>query len=76
MCTHLNQSINQWAGAYLCYGANFIISSILKIVIAAYVANLIEFIFDNIGSSTPALKLFLGFPFIKSNPQYFNEIFF
>ena len=74
MCTL--KSINQWAGAYLCYGANFIISSILKIVIAAYVANLIEFIFDNIGSSTPALKLFLGFPFIKSNPQYFNEIFF
>lgn len=51
-------------------------SSILKIVIAASVANLIEFIFDNIGSNTPALKLFLGFPFIKSNPQYLRLIFF
>lgn len=53
-----------------------IISSILKIVIAASVANLIELIFDNIGSRTPALRLFLGFPLIRSSPQYFKAIFF
>ena len=52
-----------------------IISSILKIVIAAYVANLIELIFDIIGYKTPAFKLFLGFPFTRSNPQYFNSDF-
>lgn len=40
----------QCAGAYyLCSGANFIISSILRIVIAAYVAKRKEFIFDIIG---------------------------
>lgn len=69
--------MDQWWGLYsLCSGANLIMSSILKIVIAASVANLIEFIFDNIGYNTPALKLFLGFPLIKSRPQYFKLIFF
>lgn len=45
-------------------------------MIAASVANLIELIFDNIGSKTPALKLFLGFPLSKSKPQYLRLIFF
>ena len=39
-------------------------------------ANLIEFIFEIIGSKTPAFRLFLGFPLIKSNPQYFKSAFF
>jgi hypothetical protein len=51
-------------------------SSILRIVIAAYVAKRIEFIFEIIGYKTPALKLFLGLPFIKSKPQYFSDSFF
>jgi hypothetical protein len=67
---------SQWAGCSRCSGASFIMSSILKIVMAASVANLIEFIFDIIGYKTPALKLFLGFPFVKSRPQYFKLIFF
>lgn len=43
---------------------------------AASVANLIELIFEIMGSSTPAFKLFLGLPFIKSRPQYLNYAFF
>ena len=43
---------------------------------AASVANLIELILEIIGSKTPALKLFLGFPASKSKPQYLREIFF
>jgi len=43
---------------------------------AASVANLIEFIFEIIGSKTPAFKSFLGFPFSKSRPQYFKSAFF
>ena len=43
---------------------------------AASVAKRSEFIFDTIGSITHAFKLFLGFPFIKSSPQYFNSNFF
>ena len=43
---------------------------------AASVANLIELILDNIGSNTPALKLFLGFPARRSNPQYLRDSFF
>lgn len=62
--------------SYFCYGASLIMSSILRIVIAASVANLIELIFDNIGSKTPALKLFLGLPLIRSSPQYFKLVFF
>lgn len=61
---------------YFCSGANLIISSILKIVIAASVANLIELILEIIGYKTPDFKLFLGLPAIKSNPQYFNCNFF
>lgn len=67
----------QWCGACsLCSGASLIISSILKIVIAASVANLIEFILEIIGYKTPAFKLFLGFPAIRSKPQYLRSIFF
>lgn len=50
-------------------------SSILRIVMAASVANFNELILEIIGSSTPAFKLFLGFPLIKSNPTYFNSNF-
>lgn len=52
-----------------------IISSILSIVIAAYVANLMELILEIMGSKTPAFKLFLGFPFIRSKPQNLNSAF-
>jgi len=72
LSTHTHQCGGIWS---FCSGANLIISSILKIVIAAYVANLIELIFDIIGYKTPAFKLFLGFPFTRSNPQYFNSDF-
>lgn len=34
-----------------------------------------EFIFDIIGSITPDDKLFLGFPFIRSSPQYLRSDF-
>jgi hypothetical protein len=44
-------------------------------VIAASVANLREFIFEIMGSRTPAFKLFLGLPLIKSKPQYLSYIF-
>lgn len=59
----------------LCSGASLIISSILRMVMAASVANLIELIFETIGSITPAFRLFLGFPLIRSNPQYFKSSF-
>jgi hypothetical protein len=42
---------------------------------AASVANLMEFIFEIIGYSTPALRLFLGLPFNKSSPQNFSSTF-
>ena len=45
-------------------------SSILKIVIAASVANLIHLILDTAGSRTPAYKLFLHFPLYKSKPNH------
>lgn len=53
-----------------------IISSILKIAIAASVANLKHLILQSTGSITPSYKLFLHFPLIKSNPTYFNSAFF
>lgn len=43
------------------YSYNLIMSSILKIVMAASVANLIDFTLDTKGSKTPALKLFLTY---------------
>lgn len=49
-----------------------IMSSILKIVMAASVANLIELILEIMGYRIPSFKLFLGFPFSKSNPQCFH----
>ena len=49
-------------------------SSILKIVIAASVANLIDFILETIGSRTPLVKLFFGLPWIKSRPQYLRSV--
>ena len=45
-------------------------------MIAASVANLIELILEIIGSNTPALKLFLGLPAKRSNPQYLSDTFF
>lgn len=33
-------------------------------------------ILDIIGSNTPDLKLFLGLPAIRSNPQYLSDSFF
>ena len=45
-------------------------------VMAASVANLREFILDIIGSNTPAFKLFLGAPFVKSRPQYLSSNLF
>lgn len=73
-CT--NYTNNQWWGPfYFCSGASLIMSSILRIVIAASVANRIELILEIMGSSTPAFKLFLGFPFNRSNPQYFKSDF-
>eukprot|EP00178_Gracilaria_changii_P025187 TRINITY_DN7724_c0_g1_i4.p1 TRINITY_DN7724_c0_g1~~TRINITY_DN7724_c0_g1_i4.p1 ORF type:complete len:105 (+),score=3.30 TRINITY_DN7724_c0_g1_i4:43-357(+) len=51
-------------------------SSILRIVMAASVANLIELILETIGSNTPALRLFLGAPLVRSRPQYFKSNFF
>ena len=59
-----------------CYGASLIISSILRIVMAASVANRSELIFDTMGSSTPAFRLFLGLPFWRSSPQYLSSSFF
>ena len=47
-----------------------------RIVIAASVANRIEFILDTIGYNTPAFRLFLGFPVFKSTPQYFKSAYF
>jgi hypothetical protein len=52
------------------------LSSILNIVIAASVANFKLFTFDIVGSITPPARLFLGFPFIRSNPEYFKAFFF
>lgn len=51
-------------------------SSILKIVIAASVANFKLLIFDILGSRTPADRLFLTFPFRRSNPECFSSFFF
>ena len=70
-------TFDQWAGPSSFFsGASFIKSSILKIVIAASVANLMELIFEIIGSRTPAFKLFRGHPFVKSKPQYFSSSLF
>ena len=68
-------SLDQCGAWSLCSGESFIMSSILRIVIAASVANLIELIFEIFGSKTPAFKLLRGFPAIKSRPQYFNTSF-
>jgi len=63
-----------------CSFSNLIKSSILKMVIAASVANLNEFynisyfklfVLLIAGSNTPALKLFLTFPLKISNPVCF-----
>jgi hypothetical protein len=52
------------------------LSSILKIVIAASTANFKLLTFDIVGSKTPCAKLFLTFPKTRSSPEYFNAIFF
>jgi len=76
MNNKLKQPHSSMSRNFFFSGANLIMSSILKIVIAGLIANLIESIFDIIGSKTPALKLFLGLPFTKSKPQYLRPIFF
>jgi len=43
---------------------------------AASVANLNYFIFPSKGSKTPAFKLFLHFPLVKSSPVHLNSFFF
>lgn len=53
-----------------------IISSILKIVMAASVANLRLLTLDIPGSMTPWAKLFLILPLVKSSPEYFKLSFF
>jgi len=58
------------------FGSNLIKSSILKIVIAASVANFNDLILLIVGSRTPDYKLFLIFPLIKSNPQFFSCLYF
>lgn len=50
-------------------------SSILNIVIAASVANLIYFSLLINGSKIPYSRLFLIFPSTKSNPVYLNYLF-
>ena len=66
----IHSDIDQCAGlSSFCSGANLIISSILRMVMAASVANRSELIFDIIGSNTPAFKLLRGVPLVKSNPQ-------
>jgi len=56
--------------------ASLIISSILRIVMAASVANFKLFTFDIDGSMTPFVMLFLTLPFISSRPLNFNAFFF
>lgn len=51
-------------------------SSILKIAMAASVANLIDFILLMSGSNTPASKLFLTVPLSKSRPEYLRFLYF
>lgn len=63
-------------GSSSCFLSNLIISSILKIVIAASVANLIHLILLTIGSKTPAFLLFSTFPLIKSNPHHLKLTFY
>lgn len=70
---HHSQCGGIWS---LVSGASLMRSSILKIVMAASVANLIELIFEIMGSKTPAFRLFLGLPLIRSKPQNLSSIFF
>ena len=65
--------------------SNFIMSSILKIVIAASVANLkfkmnknylMHFTFETKGSRTPALTLSLILPKTKSSPIHLYNFYF
>jgi len=56
--------------------SNLIKSSILRIVIAASVANFKDLTLLTVGSRTPNCKLFLIFPPSKSNPQCFNYLYF
>lgn len=50
-------------------------SSILRIVIAASVANLRDLTFDILGSKTPAFKLLRTFPFARSRPEKPRSLF-
>ena len=49
-------------------GFNLIMSSILRMEMAASVANLKLLIFDIAGSTTPAVRLSRTTPFVRSNP--------
>merc|ERR1719273_906351 len=51
---------------------NLIMSSILRIVMAASVANLSDLTLDIDGSSTPAFRLLRILPFVRSSPEYLN----
>lgn len=51
-----------------------IMSSIRKMVMAASVANLIDFTFDMPGSSTPAARLSRHLPSCRSRPIHFNSL--
>jgi len=51
-------------------------SSILRIVMAASVANFRLFTLDIAGSMTPCARLFLTLPFVKSRPEYLRAFFF
>ncbi len=57
-------------------GDSVIISSILKIVIAASVANLMHLILDTAGSRTPAFTLSLTVPLYKSRPNHLSFLNF
>lgn len=63
-------------GASSSLGASLIISSILRIVIAASVANFKLLIFDIAGSRTPAFRLFLIFPLMRSSPECLSSFFY
>ena len=76
MSTHAHQyelPTQRLLGSSCSLGANLIISSILRMVMAASVANLRLLILEIAGSSTPAFRLFLTFPLIRSSPEYLSS---
>jgi hypothetical protein len=65
--------IQRLLGSSCSLGASLIISSILRMVIAASVANLSDLTFEMVGSRTPALRLFLTLPLTRSSPEYLSS---